>query len=231
MSSVLERSSDVPQINYLNYQQRKEFLRKNNEKLPFSEKYKGTEKQNIALLKFLKESPDFRKKWDLELRNMKDSVTHQKSEISKPRTEFEANIHAKEWTLLHSVTTSAYTHSEDPRWWKWTAINGTVQYNDGTNPNKPISCATNWAKYPPGTKFFIDGKYYAAHDYGSFVTEYPNRIDLYVPTKQAVNTWWLKKKNVTVVEMGDFNKARSILSEPTRQKLPFVRQMLRQLPA
>lgn len=216
----------------INIDARRNFILKNSQEfqIPIKGKYRGTEKQNIALLKFLKESPDFRKKWESELLAIKNTSEQKKTEIKQPRIEFSKTVTAKEGTVLHGVTTSAYTHSEDTRWWKWTAVNGTVKYNNGTDPNNPISCATNWAKYPPETKLLIDGKYYAVHDYGSFVTEYPNRIDLYVPTKWAVNSWWLKKKDITVVQMGDFNKARKILSEPARQKFPFVRKMLANLP-
>lgn len=219
-------------ISPINIDTRRDFLLKNSQEfqIPIVGKYRGTEKQNIALLKFLKESPDFRKKWESELLNIKNTTEQKKTEIKQPRIEFGKTVIAKEGAILHGVTTSAYTHSEDPRWRKWTAINGTVQYNNWKNPNNPISCAANWAKYPPGTKFQIDGKYYEVHDYGSFTSDYPYRIDLYVPSKKAVNTWWLKKKDVTVVEMGDFNKARQILSEPARQKFPFVRKMLENLP-
>ena len=233
---MLNKNFDTPTsssyIAAVDIKTRGDFLLKNSQEfqIPIKWKYRGTEKQNIALLKFLEESPDFKKKWESELLNIKNTVDQKKSEINQPRIELSKAVTAKEGTVLHGVTTSAYTHSEDPRWGKWTSINGTVKYNNGTDPNNPISCSTNWAKWPPGTKLRIDGKHYAVHDYGSFVTDYPNRIDLYVPTKWAVILWLLKKKDITVLEMGDFNKARKLLSEPARQKFAFVRKMLADLP-
>lgn len=233
MIIFMEKLTTQSLIGSIDIKEREQFILKNSQEfqIPIKWRYRGTEKQNIALLDFLRKSPDFRKKWESELLKIKNVVDQKKTEISQPRVEFGKTVTTPEWIDLHGVTTSAYTHSEDPKWWRYTAINKLAQYNDGKNPNKPISCAANWSKYPPGTKFQIDGKYYEVHDYGSFVTDYPFRIDIYVPSKQAVNNWGLKKKDITVVKMWDFEKARKILSEPARKKFPFVRNMLANLPA
>jgi len=93
MSSVFEKSSNVPQVNSLSYQQRKEFLRKNGKELPFSEEYKGTEKQNTALVKFLKNNPNFKQKWEQELQLLKTSSNKSKNAVtSTAKTEINEMI-------------------------------------------------------------------------------------------------------------------------------------------
>lgn len=82
MPSVIEKSSEVPQITSLNYIQRKAFLQKNNIELPFSGPYKWTEKQNTALLNFLKNNPTFRQRWEQELLSLKNSSSKKRNEIT-----------------------------------------------------------------------------------------------------------------------------------------------------
>jgi hypothetical protein len=47
---------------------------------------------------------------------MRNAKEHKKTEIQKPVIEFGKTAQAQEGTVLHNVTTSAYTHSEDTRW-------------------------------------------------------------------------------------------------------------------
>jgi DNA topoisomerase IA len=116
--NFMEKLTPQSLIAPINIDTRRDFIVKNSQEfqIPIVGKYRGTEKQNTALLKFLKESPDFRKKWESELLNIKNTTEQKKTEIAQPRMEFGKNITPKEGTRLHGVTTSAYTHSEDPRW-------------------------------------------------------------------------------------------------------------------
>lgn len=89
MSSVLEESFNIPKISSLSYVQRKEFLKQNSKELPFLEEYTGTEKQNTALLKFLKNNSAFRQKWESELMAIQSSSSEKKVEI---RNEAKAQV-------------------------------------------------------------------------------------------------------------------------------------------
>lgn len=114
----MEKLTPQSLIAPVSIKKRSDFILKNSQEfqIPIKGKYRGTEKQNMALLKFLKESPDFRKKWESELLAIKNTSEQKKTEIKQPRIEFGKTVTAKEGTVMHGVITSAYTHSEDPRW-------------------------------------------------------------------------------------------------------------------
>lgn len=82
----------------INIDARRDFLLKNSQEfqIPIKGKYRGTEKQNIALLKFLQESPDFRKKWESELLAIKNTSEQKKAEIRQPIMEFGKAVKARE---------------------------------------------------------------------------------------------------------------------------------------
>ena len=68
MALSLEHPSAASHIAYVDFSQRKKFIKENKKDFSFlPERYSGTEKQNIALLNFLKKNPEMRKKWEKEL--------------------------------------------------------------------------------------------------------------------------------------------------------------------
>lgn len=55
--------------------------------------------------------------------------------------------------------------------------------------DQPKSAAANFALYLLGTQFRVDGVLYEVDDYGSFILNHPTTVDLYFPSKKAMNQW------------------------------------------
>ena len=90
------------------------------------------------------------------------------------------------------------------------------------------SAATDWSVYPVGTVFKIEGEphLYQVDDYGSALVG-TNTIDLYKPTRSAMNAWGSKKVNIQVVKWGSFSKSLAIMKP--RTKYPHIRQMVQRI--
>src|SRR5215216_2631243 len=105
---------------------------------------------------------------------------------------------------INGVKTTAYTHSErDHR--KYGAATATGEH---LKYGKVRSAATDWSVYPVGTVFKIDGEpyLYQVDDYGSALVG-TNTIDLYKPTKGAMNAYGSKSVDIKVVKWGSFSKS------------------------
>lgn len=122
---------------------------------------------------------------------------------------------------INGVKTTAYTHSErDHRKYGANAASGEhLKY--GT----VRSAATDWSVYPVGTVFKIEGEpyLYQVDDYGSALVG-TNTIDLYKPTKGAMNAYGSKSVNIQVVRWGSFSKSLAIMRP--RSKYPHIKQMV-----
>lgn len=120
------------------------------------------------------------------------------------------------------VRTTAYTHTEADhlQYGKKTAAGGTLQYT-----KKYTSAAADWSKFPLGTKFKIDGikTTFVVDDYGSALVG-SETIDIYHPSKSAMNNWGVKHVDITILEYGCFESSREILEQ--RTKYSHVRKML-----
>lgn len=120
------------------------------------------------------------------------------------------------------VRTTAYTHTESDhlQYGKKTAAGGTLKYT-----KKYTSAAADWSKFPLGTKFKIDGlkTTFVIDDYGSALVG-SETIDIYHPSKSAMNRWGVKHVDITILEYGDFEASREILEG--RTKYSHVRKML-----
>ena len=120
------------------------------------------------------------------------------------------------------VRTTAYTHTEADhlQYGKKTAAGGTLKYT-----KKYTSAAADWSKFPLGTKFKIDGinTTFVIDDYGSALVG-SETIDIYHPSKSAMNRWGVKHVDITILEYGDFEASRDILED--RTKYAHVRKML-----
>jgi 3D (Asp-Asp-Asp) domain-containing protein len=125
---------------------------------------------------------------------------------------------------INGVKTTAYTHSEaDHRKYGAKAATGApLKY--GT----VRSAATDWSVYPVGTVFKIEGEPYTyeVDDYGSALVG-TNTIDLYKPSKAAMNQWGAKKVNISVLKWGSFNKSVEIMKP--RMKYPHIQQMVKRI--
>ena len=123
------------------------------------------------------------------------------------------------------VRTTAYTHTEADhiKWAKKNALGTTLKYG------KVRSAAADWSKYPVGTKFRIEGQpaLYVIDDYGSALVG-KNTIDLYKPSRSAMNAWGAKTVKIEVVEWGSYERSLEIL-RPRIGKAPHIGKMARSL--
>jgi len=106
-----------------------------------------------------------------------------------------------EGTPVRNVEMSAYSgdYEHDHNNGNKSAMGTGLRY--GANDDEPTSAAANWAIYPPGTQFRVDGKLYEVDDYGSYINRYPHRIDLYMQTNARMNKWGLQRKDMTDVKI------------------------------
>lgn len=125
---------------------------------------------------------------------------------------------------IAGVKTTAYTHTESDhrKYGKKTATGEVLKY--GT----VRSAATDWSVYPVGTVFKIEGEpyMYQVDDYGSALVG-TNTIDLYKPSKGAMNAYGSKKVNIQVVKWGSFSKSLTIMKP--RAKYPHIKQMVERI--
>lgn len=90
------------------------------------------------------------------------------------------------------------------------------------------SAAADWARWPAGTQFKIVGseQIYEVDDYG-WALAGRNTIDLYMPTRQAMNEWGLRKVQIQVLYWGDPQRSYDVLKP--RRKHAHVKRMLKEL--
>ena len=123
-----------------------------------------------------------------------------------------------------TVRTTAYTHTESDhiRYRNKNAIGTTLKYG------KVRSAAADWSIFPLGTKFRIEGdpSIYVIDDYGSALVG-KRTIDLYKPTRRAMNTWGTRHVDIEIVEWGSFQKSLTVLKPRVRYK--HVRRMVARL--
>jgi 3D (Asp-Asp-Asp) domain-containing protein len=122
---------------------------------------------------------------------------------------------------IMSVKTTAYTHTESDhiQYGKKTAVGTQLRYG---NVN---SAAADWSVYPVGTVFKIEGMpgVYQVDDYGSALVG-TNTLDLYKPSKTAMNNWGARKVNIQVLKWGSFRKSLNIMED--RQRFGHIRRMV-----
>lgn len=121
-----------------------------------------------------------------------------------------------------NVRTTAYCHDESDHivYGRLTALGTRLKYG------AVRSAAADWSRYPVGTRFRISGQpdvIYEVDDYGSALVG-TGTIDLYHPTRKAMNNWGVRNVDIEVVEWGSFEESVSIMSE--RSRWPHVRRML-----
>lgn len=121
-----------------------------------------------------------------------------------------------------AVRTTAYTHTEADhiQYGRKSAAGTKLLYGRSYS-----SAAADWSKFPLGTKFKIDGmpQTFVIDDYGSALVG-TETIDIYKPSRSAMNHWGVRHVDIKILEYGDFEKSREILEG--RTKYSHVRQML-----
>lgn len=127
-------------------------------------------------------------------------------------------------TRFQNVRTTAYTHSESDHlvYGRKSALGNTLR-SGAVN-----SAAADWARWPAGTVFRIcsTGEIYQVDDYGWALTG-RNTIDLYKPSRSAMNSWGLRHERIEVLRWGD--AWASYKKMKPAAKYAHVAQMLRDI--
>lgn len=127
-------------------------------------------------------------------------------------------------TAVQCVRTTAYTHTEDDH----------IQY---TNRNALGSClkcgqinsaAADWSRWPAGSIFRIreTGQIFQVDDYG-WALAGTNTIDLYKPSRAAMNAWGVRRVTIENLQWGDPQRSLAILRP--RAKYRHIRRMIDQM--
>jgi 3D (Asp-Asp-Asp) domain-containing protein len=127
--------------------------------------------------------------------------------------------------VIHDVKTTAYTHTESDHivYGKGAAAGGTLKYGNVR------SAAADWAVYPVGTTFKIEGQpyVYEVDDYGSALVG-TKTIDLYTPSKSSMNSWGARLVNIKVLHWGSFAQSLAIM-KPRENKKPHIHEMISEI--
>ena len=151
------------------------------------------------------------------------SISTNAEEAQKSPAKAAATIPAG--TIIPSVRTTAYTHSEADH----------LQYGARTAAGTRLlhgqvrSAAADWSVFPVGTVFQISGdsNVYVVDDYGSALVG-TRTIDLYKPTASSMNLWGTRTVNIRILKWGSYTKSLAIL-KPRAPKASHVREMISRL--
>ncbi len=122
---------------------------------------------------------------------------------------------------VQTVRTTAYTHTEDDhvRYSNRNALGGCLKCG-------PIhSAAADWSRWPAGTIFRIreTGQVFEVDDYG-WALAGTNTIDLYKPSRAAMNAWGVRRVTIDNLRWGDPHRSLAILRQ--RMKHRHIRRMV-----
>jgi 3D (Asp-Asp-Asp) domain-containing protein len=123
-----------------------------------------------------------------------------------------------------NVRTTAYTHTEADH----------VQYSNRNALGGRLQCgpihsaAADWSRWPAGSIFRIreTGEIFQVDDYG-WALAGTNTIDLYKPSRSAMNNWGVRRVTVENLRWGDPQRSLSILRP--RSKHRHIKRMVDQL--
>ncbi|CAN5745922.1 hypothetical protein BH20VER1_BH20VER1_23700 [soil metagenome] len=92
-------------------------------------------------------------------------------------------------------------------------------------PPRIGSAAADWSRWPAGTVFKVlsTGQTYRVDDYG-WALAGTNTIDLYMPSKSAMNSWGVRHVPIQVINWGDPQQSLAVLRG--RQSYRHVRRMV-----
>lgn len=140
---------------------------------------------------------------------------------SRPLPKYETPIAR---TQIQHVRTTAYTHSEADH----------LQHGRRTALGTRLRCgpvnsaAADWSRWPAGTVFRIHGtgELFEVDDYG-WALSGTNTIDLYKPSRGAMNRWGVRRVTIENLRWGDVDRSLAILRG--RSKYKHVRRMISQI--
>ena len=120
-----------------------------------------------------------------------------------------------------NVRTTAYTHTESDhvRYKRKNAVGTRLKYG------KVKSAASDWSRFPLGTKFKIKGENstYVIDDYGSALVG-TNTIDLYRPSKTSMRRWGARHVDIQIMEWGSYDQSLKVMKPRTKYR--HVREMV-----
>jgi 3D (Asp-Asp-Asp) domain-containing protein len=90
------------------------------------------------------------------------------------------------------------------------------------------SAAADWSRWPAGTVFRLlsTGQVYKVDDYG-WALAGRNTIDLYMPTRGAMNSWGAREEGIQILRWGDPNESLRLLQG--HQAYRHIRRMVLEL--
>jgi 3D (Asp-Asp-Asp) domain-containing protein len=123
---------------------------------------------------------------------------------------------------IANVRTTAYTHTESGGRRNAVGIR--------LSGSKVMSAASDWSRYPLGTRFQIVGTTdrYVIDDYGGALIG-TNTIDLYKTSRGAMRAWGVRQVDIDVLEWGSKQQSLKVLTP--RKKNRLVRRMIAALEA
>ena len=140
---------------------------------------------------------------------------------SRPLPKYEKPIAR---TQVQSVRTTAYTHTESDH----TAYSNRNALGTTLLCGPIKSAAADWSRWPAGTVFRIreTGEVFRVDDYG-WALSGTNTIDLYKPSRSAMNAWGVRRVTIENLEWGSVDRSLAILR--TRSKYKHIRRMIDQI--
>jgi 3D (Asp-Asp-Asp) domain-containing protein len=90
------------------------------------------------------------------------------------------------------------------------------------------SAAADWSRWPAGTVFRLlsTGQVYKVDDYG-WALAGRNTIDLYMPSRSAMNSWGAREEGIQILRWGDANESLRLLQ--AHQSYRHIRRMVLEL--
>ena len=118
---------------------------------------------------------------------------------------------------VSNVRTTAYTHSEEGG--RRNAIGSRL------SGSKVISAASDWSRFPLGTKFRIvdTNEVFQIDDYGSALIG-TNTIDLYKISRLEMRRWGMRHVDIDILEWGSNERSLAVLAPRSRSS--HVRRMV-----
>ena len=140
---------------------------------------------------------------------------------TRPLPKYEPPLQRKEF---QTVRTTAYTHTESDhrQYTNHNALGTRLKSGEIT------SAAADWSRWPAGTIFRIleTNQLYEVDDYG-WALSGTNTIDLYKPSRLAMNQWGVRHITIHILFWGDSQRSLQILQP--RAKHRHVKRMIKQL--
>lgn len=122
------------------------------------------------------------------------------------------------------IRTTAYTHTESDH----TRHGARNALGTQLNSGAINSAAADWSRFPAGTVFKIvaTGEIFEVDDYGWMLSG-TNTIDLYKPSRSAMNQWGVRRVTIEILQWGDLRECYRVLKP--REKHRHVKRMVKQI--